>query len=588
MKHVSTRRLIPAPLAALLVLLLLLLGPGARAQSPAWQTATALSRASSTGSACRNTGTAADASGNIYVVGDFYGTVSFGSTTLTSLGNSDAFIAKWSTTANRFMWAVRAGGQNGDGALSVAVAGANVYVTGSFNSRTADFGALTLTNISTSIYSDIFIAKLTDTGTFVWALPAGGANADLPQNIAVEGSNVYVTGRFTSATASFGNTVLTNAVGAYSYDAFVTKVTDAGPTASFTWAQQVGGTGFDSISGLAVIGSSIYLGGIFDGPTTSLGSLSLSNTTTDGKVDGFVAKLTDGGTTPSFVWVQRTGGPGNEYATVVAARGTTLYVGGEFDSPGFSLGTTTLMGTGMFITKIADDGPSSHFVWAQQSGGTCAQTGTRAVRVVGPSVYVGGLFSGSGTASFGSTILTNTPEPGTSPPMARTDGYVAKLTDVGNQVSFDWVKQIGGVGFEEVRGLVAVGASLYATGWSNALATFDNLTVTNPALDYLAFLAALTDPTLTATTAAHGSLPFTLAPNPARATTTVALPAQPGAASATLTLLDALGRTVRTTTVALPAAGLRHELSLGGLAPGLYALRATAGAATATQRLVVE
>ncbi|MDQ2772221.1 MAG: hypothetical protein M3Y54_17180, partial [Bacteroidota bacterium] len=540
MKHVSSPK--QTWLASgLLLILLLLAGPVVRAQVPAWQSAVATNQANGPGNYCRSISTAADANGNVYIVGDFSGTVIFGSSTLTSAGNSDVFIAKWSAITNRLMWAIRAGGQNGDGALSVAVAGANVYVTGSFNSRTADFGSFTLTNSSTLLSPDVFIAKMTDSGTFVWALQAGGANTDLPQAIAVDGPNVYTTGRFISATASFGSTVLTNA-GGNAFDAFVTKVTDAGPTASFTWAQQVGGTGNDNISGLAVSGSGVYLAGLFDGPTTILGSLAIANSTADGKADGFAAKLTDAGATAAFVWAQRMGGPGNEYAIAVAAKGPTLYVGGEFSSPGFSLGTTALAGTGMFITKIMDDGSSSHFVWAQQSDGTCPLTSTRVVRVVGPNVYVGGLFSGTGTAAFGSTILTNTPEPGTTPPVARTDGYVAKFTDTGTQAHFDWVKQIGGVGFEEVRGLVAIGPVLYAAGWSNALATFDNLNVANPALDYLGFLASLTDPTLTATTAARSDFAFALAPNPAHGSASVQLPAVPGAATATLTLLDALGR----------------------------------------------
>ena len=118
--------------------------------------------------------------------------------------------------------------------------------------------------------------------------------------------------------------------------------------------------------------------------------------------------------------------------------------------------------------------------------------------------------------------------------------------------------------------------------------TFGNLSVMTPTNTPAAFLAFLTDATLTATTPALSGSAFTLAPNPARASTIVQLPALPGTATATLTLLDALGRAVRTTTVALPPAGLRYELSLAGLPPGLYALRVQAGTDRATRRLVVE
>ncbi|WP_375434771.1 T9SS type A sorting domain-containing protein [uncultured Hymenobacter sp.] len=79
-----------------------------------------------------------------------------------------------------------------------------------------------------------------------------------------------------------------------------------------------------------------------------------------------------------------------------------------------------------------------------------------------------------------------------------------------------------------------------------------------------------------------------VSPNPAHSTATVELPAVPGARQATLTLTDALGRVVHTRTVALPAGGLHQQLSLAGLASGMYALRVHAGSARVLRRLIVE
>ncbi|MDQ2769419.1 MAG: T9SS type A sorting domain-containing protein [Bacteroidota bacterium] len=94
--------------------------------------------------------------------------------------------------------------------------------------------------------------------------------------------------------------------------------------------------------------------------------------------------------------------------------------------------------------------------------------------------------------------------------------------------------------------------------------------------------AAVPTATVAGTAAALAPAIF---PNPAHATTTVAVPAVPGVATATLTILDAVGRTLRTQTAPTNAPA---ELNLTGLAPGLYAVRVQAGAAIATQRLVVE
>ncbi|MCC2548037.1 T9SS type A sorting domain-containing protein [Hymenobacter sp. BT175] len=73
-----------------------------------------------------------------------------------------------------------------------------------------------------------------------------------------------------------------------------------------------------------------------------------------------------------------------------------------------------------------------------------------------------------------------------------------------------------------------------------------------------------------------------LYPNPAHGQFRVLLPAS--VASAQLTLLNALGQTVRT----LNATGTSTLVDASGLAQGVYTLRVQAGAATATKRLVIE
>ena len=66
------------------------------------------------------------------------------------------------------------------------------------------------------------------------------------------------------------------------------------------------------------------------------------------------------------------------------------------------------------------------------------------------------------------------------------------------------------------------------------------------------------------------------------------LPAVPGAALATLTLLDVLSRTVRTQSVALPAAGAAAEVPAAGKAPGLDRLRVQADGLQTSRALAVE
>jgi len=101
-------------------------------------------------------GAAVDGNGNVYIIGYFHLTATFGSTTLTSQGGYDVFVAKLSTSG-AWQWAKRVGGTEDDQGLGVKIDGnGNVYITGYFMG-TATFGS---TNLTSQGNDDVFIAKL--------------------------------------------------------------------------------------------------------------------------------------------------------------------------------------------------------------------------------------------------------------------------------------------------------------------------------------------------------------------------------------------------------------------------------------------
>ena len=562
----------------LLVVFLVLASHQGQAQAPSWQSAVAFSQAST--SASQVQATAVDANGDVYLAGGFVGTARFGTIALTSAGNRDVFVAKWNPASNTFAWAVQAGGLESERAMALVVNGPSIYVAGAFES-TATFGATTLVSAG---QSDAFVAKLTDAGSsasFTWAAQAGGPDVDRATGVAVSGANVYLTGYYYGATARFGATTLANA--GRSADAFVAKLTDAGPTGGFTWVQPMGGTDFDLASAVAVRGSSVYVAGTTVSPTARFGPLTFP---TAGQSDAFVAKLTDAGPTSSFAWVQPISGPGYEQADALALGGSAVYVTGSTSSATTAFGNLALASTSpgstVFVAKLADGGGTGRFTWAQLAGNATAAL-AQGMTVQGTDVYVCGHFYG--TATFGGSTLTSATA-GASPMLA--DLFVAKLTDAGPAGRFVWGQRAGGPSNAEATAIAADGANVYVGGTVYPPTSFGGLLIAQPAGNYVGVLAVLADNTALATAAAAPLLGVSLVPNPTRTAATVRVPPVAAAAHVLITLRDALGRVVYQRTLALPPAGLSHELPVAGVPSGVYIIQLQAGSARAVRRLVIE
>jgi hypothetical protein len=529
--------------------------------------------------------TATDASGNVYVAGNFNGTVTFGATTLTTAGGFDTFIAKWDKSMQAFAWVRQAGGGADDLAYGLAVSGTSVYVSGTFVSPTATFGTAVLTNAGSSPTTDMFVAKLSDTGTWAWAQRAGGTGSEGRASVAVVGSQVYVAGTFGGTTASFGSTTLTNSGLPYTADNYVAKLTDAGTTASFVWVQQFGSPDYDHGYNLVAQGNNVYVAGTF-GATATFGPFSL---TTAANGDLYVAKLTDAGPSASWQWAQRAGGPSNDVLTALAVSGSNVYVGGNFTvsmayGATITFGSTTLTSTASgdeFVAKLTDAGSTASWQWAKQAGNPYVLSAgqVEALQASGNSVFVLGSFYNT-TQAFGTTPLTSA---------GSLDIFVTKLTDAGTTASATWAQRAGGAGIDQGYALALANGTVYAAGVVAPVASFSTQVIGSASGSNVGFLATLPDATaLAAAPAAAPLAGLSVYPSPTHGAATVQLPTGLAAGPATLTLFDALGRAVRTRTTTVAAGSQQAPFDVAGLTPGVYALRVAVGERLGTARLVVE
>lgn len=330
---------------------------------------------------------AVDPLGNSLITGIYSVGATFGSTTLSSVGKNDIFVAGLNPSG-KLRWAVSAGGTSGEHAAAVATdASGNAYVTGSF-SGVAKFGNLGITSVGKE---DVFVAKVGPDGTVLWAVSMGGSSGDYGADIALDpDGRLYITGYFASK-ASFGKTLLTSKG---QLDLFVARLDAAG---NVQWATSGGGVANARGAAIAVDKNGVTITGDFLGVAT-FGKTSLKAT---GLTDVLVARLELGG---AFAWARKGGGGGNDSGTGVAtdASGRAMVTGyfektatfGAYSiksAGGYDVFATPISNSGALSKTVAAGGPKDDYGYAVAMDGAGAS-------------YLTGSFQGA--ATFGKTKLT--------------------------------------------------------------------------------------------------------------------------------------------------------------------------------------
>jgi hypothetical protein len=386
---------------------------------------------------------AVDASGNIVLGGDFWSSVNFGGPSLSSLGYSDGFVARFNA-AGGHLASVRVGETGSEAVLGVAIDSASQIVIG------GSFGkSLTLvqTTLSSQSYGDIFLAGLSGGLTASWAErfghssfagpPSLGAVAVAPQN------DIVVAGSYPE-TIDFGGPTLPAPKGI-----FVARLTSTG---KHVWSQRIGPWSGVLIMDLAVSTAGIIVvvghtnGGTFGGPSLPPGAFIAAYDalgahvwskgfadaagravafSADGSVivagsmganvdfgggalphggahDVFVAKFDGAG---KHVWSRSFGDADFQYPLDVAVdeKGNVIVAGelaGAIDFGGGLLASAG--GTDAFVVKLA---PGGEHLWSRVFGSTQDQSAKRvAVDKTGAVVVAGDFATG---ISLGGALLTS-------------------------------------------------------------------------------------------------------------------------------------------------------------------------------------
>ncbi|MCS7078273.1 MAG: T9SS type A sorting domain-containing protein [Bacteroidia bacterium] len=191
-----------------------------------------------------------DGSGNFYVTGTFAGTVDFdtgsGTYTLTSFGTQSNLYACKLDNTTAITWIKQIGASSavvGSNDIKIDNLG-NTIITGDFQgSCDFDPGSSTV-NLTSNGLSDVFVLKLTNTGTFSWAVGVGDSGFDGSMKLLTTSTNdIIVLGEY-QGTVDFdpGIPIYQISSDAGSWDIFMLKLSSAG---TFEWVKSVGGPSWD-------------------------------------------------------------------------------------------------------------------------------------------------------------------------------------------------------------------------------------------------------------------------------------------------------------------------------------------------------
>ena len=241
-------------------------------------------------------------------------------------GSYDVSVSKINAAGSALVYSTYLGGSDWDQPYGIVVDSAgNAYISGQTASSgyPTTVGALRETHLAGY---DAFVTKLNPAGNdLVYSTFLGGQSFESNPNIAVDRSgNAYVAGSTGSTDFPTVNPIQANN-SSDNWDAFISKLNPSGT--ALVYSTYLGGTGIDSVDGIAVDGSgNAYVVG--DTASTNFPRVGARQSTYGGGArDGFISKINSTGS--ALVFSTYHGGSGEDYAESVAVDAAgNVYVGG--------------------------------------------------------------------------------------------------------------------------------------------------------------------------------------------------------------------------------------------------------------------
>ncbi len=418
-------------------------------------------------------GVTTDNANNVYVVGSFTGTVDFdpgaGVTSLTASGTGSGYLVKYDVNGN-YQWVIQISGSDGASGSSICSdIDDNIYIIGEVRGESGDFDpGLGVATITSAGQTDVYIAKYTSAGQFVWLQQFGGSLNEYARKIkAGKNDELLVTCNFEGTVDFDPGTGTNNITSAGSSDVFIARLYTNGV---LDWVRTIGNASGNQAPGIGIdeYGGIYSVGGFTGTLDTDPDATATSFLTAFGSAgDAVLIKLDSNGI---FQWSYNLGSHSAALINDVQPDGhNNLYLTGwfagtvDFD-PSVGLDTmTNISGIDAFLWKMTYSG--SH-VWAKRTGNSFPDFyDGRSVKIdLNGNPYVVGIFEGSADFDPGTETSTETA-------LGDFDIFVWGLSPDGTYLSSE---SVGGTGKEVSPDLHIDNANnFYFTGFFTAEVDFN-------------------------------------------------------------------------------------------------------------------
>lgn len=261
-----------------------------------------------------------------------------------------------------------------------------------------------------------------------WATYFGGLDAEYIQNSCILGNYIYFCGHTESNTNIATTGAYQVSFGGY-WDGFFGMMDSLG---QLIWSSYYGGTGFESLYGIAHDGNDLYLCGTTYS-NTGISTPGVHQSSFGGIADGFILKCD---TTGARIWCTYYGGSSHDVCESVYCFGTSVFIGGNTESTNW-IGTSgthqpSLAGNSDgFILKLNSAGGRD---WCTYYGGGSSEDVNSVVCDSNFVYATGWTYSNTQIATAGAhqTSINNN---------SRTDAFLVKLDTNGVRV---WATYYGG------------------------------------------------------------------------------------------------------------------------------------------------